>query len=108
MTLLYINNKKNIKGLVTFTFRTESAIDIIFICSIELRKGIGTKLIKELAEYAIKNKASVIYSAVSSGDKGVMKFYKNCGFRRYGKPYVEMKLVIYPIKASPKKILRSL
>src|SRR5271154_6587353 len=53
-TTFVYKQENRIKGLVTFTFKTEFTIDMIFICSMVFRKRIGTKLMKRLAEYATK------------------------------------------------------
>ena len=100
-------DKQKIKGLLSFKVQ-DNKIKIDFICSLKLRKGIGKKLIQRLAEFSVKNKIKTIYSNVSSKDKRVINFYKNCGFEIYGKPHINNKLKLYKIKSTPEKILKEL
>jgi len=94
-------------GLLTFTFKKDGNIDIVFICSMVLRKKIGTKLMHRLAKYTIANKINNIYSNVSSKDKRVMNFYDHCGFKRVGK-YFDTGLLLYKVKAKPADIINNL
>ncbi len=103
-TFVYKKNGE-IRGLLIFTFKTEFTIDMIFICSLDLRQGIASKLMKKLVAYGVKNKVTVIYSNVSSEDKRTMNFYKSCGFKRFGKPYEITGTIIYKTKATPKRII---
>lgn len=100
---VYKENNK-ILGLVSFKFKTKDKIQMDFICAIKLRKGIGKKLIIKLKEFAVNNKVKMIYSNVSSKDKRVLEFYKNCGFKTYSKYYANKSFMLYRIKSKPEWI----
>jgi RimJ/RimL family protein N-acetyltransferase len=105
-TFVY-KEKDKIIGLLSFTFEEDGSIDIVFICTMVLRKKIGTKLISKLAKFALKNKIHAIYSNVSPEDERAMSFYKRCGFRRFGKPYIDAGVLLYKIRAKPMEITAS-
>lgn len=108
LKLFVYRNKTKIKGLLSFTPKGKNSLEIDFICSLELRKGIGKKLIKRLAEFSVKRKIRTIYSNVSSKDKRVINFYESCGFEVYGKPRISNKLKLYKLKTIPQKILNKI
>ncbi len=62
----------------------------------------------KLADFSIKEKIEFIYSNVSSKDKRVMNFYKNCGFKIYGRYFSGKTFVLYRIKAKPEWIKEAL
>jgi len=99
--LFVYKEKGKIKGLVSFTFEEKDKIKMDFICALELRKGIGKKLMKKLVEFAIKHKVRFIYSNVSSQDKRVIKFYESLGFKKYGRYFANKNFILYKIKAKP-------
>ncbi len=99
-TFVYKENQK-IKGLISFKEKSKGKIQMDFICVLVLRKGIGKKLMKKLADFAVKEKINFIYSNVSSKDKRVMNFYENCGFKIYGKYFSGKTFMLYRIKAKP-------
>ena len=103
----FVYKNKKIEGLVSFEL-IKPVIRLDFICSLKLRKGIGKKLIKKLADYALRKKIKLIYSNVSSKDKRALSFYKYLGFKKYGKYYANKNFLLYKIKASPSKILSSI
>ena len=103
----FIYKNKKIEGLISFEL-IKSVIRLDFICSLKLRKGIGKKLMKKLADYALRKKIKFIYSNVSSKDKIALKFYKYCGFKKYGKYFANKNFLLYKIKASPSEILNSI
>ena len=100
---IYKENNK-IKGLISFSPKPQGKIRIDFICVINLRKGIGKKLMKKLADFAIKNNINLIYTNMSFKDKRAMNFYKSCGFRKFGKYKSYQNLTLYRIKAKPELI----
>ncbi|MFH1917623.1 MAG: GNAT family N-acetyltransferase [Nanoarchaeota archaeon] len=102
-TFVYKENQK-IKGLISFKEKSKDKIRIDFICALVLRKGIGKKLMKKLADFSIKENTDFIYSNVSSKDKKVMNFYENCGFKIYGRYFSGKTFMLYRIKAKPKWI----
>lgn len=106
---LVYKEKGKIQGLITFK-KIKNSINLEFICSLKLRKGIGKSLMKELARIALNNKSGLIYSTVSTKDKRVMKFYNYCGFKKYGQyeSKIRKKFILNKIKASPKKIISNL
>ncbi len=104
VSLFVYKEKGKIKGLVSFTFKEKDKIKMDFICTFELRKGIGKKLMKKLAEFAIRHKVEFIYSNVSSQDKRVIKFYESLGFKKYGRYFVNKNFMLYRIKAKPEWI----
>lgn len=107
-TFVYKENQK-IKGLISFKQKEKNKIKIDFIYALILRKGIGKKLMKKLADFSIKNKIELVYSNVSSKDKRVMNFYENCGFKIYGKYFSGKNFMLYRLKAKPewiKEVLR--
>ena len=93
------NNK--IDGLITFRKRGNNII-LDFICSLKLRKGIGSKLINKLTAYSLSKKINSIYSNVSGKDKRVIKFYHSLGFKKYGEKRSKRGLLLYKIKLSLK------
>lgn len=104
VSLFVYKEKRKIKGLISFTFKEKGKIKIDFICTLRLRKGIGKKLMKKLAEFAIKHNVKFIYSNVSSQDKRVIKFYESLGFKKYGKYFANKNFMLYRIKAKPEWI----
>ena len=106
-TFVYKENQK-IKGLISFKKKSKNKIQIDFICALVLRKGIGKELMIKLADFSIKEKIEFIYSNVSSKDKRVMNFYKNCGFKIYGRYFSGKTFVLYRIKAKPEWIKEAL
>lgn len=102
-TFVYKERNK-IRGLISFTSKNKDKIKIDFICAIKPRKGIGKKLINELADFSLKNNIQWIYTAMSSKDKRAMSFYKNCGFKKNGKYSSYQNLTLYRIRAKPEWI----
>lgn len=101
-----IDNK--IKGLISFYFKGKYNIVVDFICAIYQGRGIGTKLMKKLADYALKKKVRYICSNVSTKDKKVMTFYKNCGFKKYKQYYVRKGFLLYNVKTKPKDMIKTI
>ena len=100
---MYKEDKKII-GILSFAHKKGNKIRIEFIYSNKLRKGIGKKLIKKLANYALKNRIGFIYTSVSSNDERAINFYRNCGFKFNGKYHSYRNMILYRIKAMPKLI----
>lgn len=103
-TFVYKENKK-IKGLISFKI-DKNNIYLSFICALPLRKGIGKKLMKKVAEFAIENNTKNIFSSVSYQDKKAMKFYEKLGFEKYDKK-TDKDFTLFLIKVKPEKILNS-
>lgn len=100
--------KNKIKGLVSFYFNGKDRIVIDFICALIQRKGIGTKLMKKLANLALKKKVRYIYSTVLTKDKKVMAFYKNCGFKKYKQYYAKKDFLLYGVKVKPIEMINAI
>lgn len=100
------NNK--IDGLISFEFNGKSKIKVDFICALKLRKGIGKRLMKKLANYCLRRNIKSIYSNVSTKDKKVMSFYKYCGFKKYGQYYAGKDFLLNRVKATPTDIKMAL
>ena len=105
---IFIHKENNkIKGLISFRILSNNKIRIDFICSIILRKGIGKKLMKKLADFSIRKKIKLIITAESSKDKRARNFYKNCGFKKYGECNSN-NLKLYRIKTKPEIIKKNI
>lgn len=102
-TFVHKTNSK-IDGLLSFEYKNKDKIKIKFICALNLRKGIGKKLIKKLVNFALRKRIKFIYSNVSTKDKRVMKFYESCGFKKYGQYYARKDFLLHRVKAKPEKI----
>jgi N-acetylglutamate synthase-like GNAT family acetyltransferase len=106
--IFVFKEKDKIKVFVSFKMKNKENVKMDFICVTKLRRGIGKKLMKKLAEYSLKNKIRYIYSNVSSKDKRVMGFYEKMGFEKYQKYYANKDFMLYRIKAKPEWILEFL
>jgi L-amino acid N-acyltransferase YncA len=92
-------------GFVSFYPKGKNGLMIDFICSIDLRRGIGSALLKRLALYAKKKKIKSIYSVIYSRDKRVQNFYFGNGFAIASEYVNKNGLTLQRIKSSPKAVL---
>jgi ribosomal protein S18 acetylase RimI-like enzyme len=76
--------KGEIKGIVWFRINKNN-IQIKFICADKPRKGIGSRLILNLAQYGLAKKIRYVISIVSLADIKAVKFYNSLGFKQYKK-----------------------
>lgn len=106
-TKCFVYKENNaILGLVCFN-TTGPEIIIEFICAIKPRNGIGSSLLKKLAEFALKNNSIFISSTVSTQDERALRFYEHCGFLKYGQQ-LDDDLLLNKIRAKPNDIIKSI
>ncbi len=89
-------------GIVNFRFNRSQNVTLMFVCSSRPGRGIGTGLLRSVAELGARNHAEWIYSGVSSMDERAMGFYHALGFR----PYKKTGHFGYYIRAKPNEIIR--
>lgn len=103
-TLVHKNENENINGLLTFE-ENKNEVSMFFLCAIEPRRGIGTRLLRKLSKYCLRNNKKTIYSTVSAIDEGAKKFYYRSGFELSEEITGIGGVVLQVIFASPTKIL---
>lgn len=99
-----------IEGLLLFS-SSDRSVTIDFICSLKHREGVGSELIRYLAEHRGKADIKYIYSTVSTWDKRAMVFYKHCGFKKYGERLEDhngQDFLLDKIRATPAEIIEAL
>ena len=104
-TMIHKNADEKINGLLTFE-ENEVAVSLFFLCALEQRKGIGRKLIMELAKYCTDSKRKIIYSNVSSIDEGAKEFYNRTGFVKTEDITSWNGLVLHTLIADPSEVLK--
>ena len=106
-TNVFVYKEKNkIKGIVVFEIFENKKLKLDFIYASEMRKGIGRKVIEKVVKLTLKNKVKEIFSEVSHKDKRVMKFYENCGFKKYGEHKVDKRFTLILVKTKPESVLK--
>ncbi len=74
-----VNEKGEIIGLITYIIK-ENECEIISLDSIEERKGIGTSLVKEVENIAIKKECRLVKLVTTNDNLLALKFYQKRGF----------------------------
>jgi ribosomal protein S18 acetylase RimI-like enzyme len=100
-----------IEGLLLFSISDPRTITIDFICSLKHRRGVGSELLRYLAEHSGKEGIKYIHSTVSTWDKRAMDFYKHCGFKKYGERLEEhggQDFLLDKVRAVPDEIVKAL
>ncbi len=92
-----------IKGLAEFE-GFERFVELNFMCALEPGKGIGSCLMKKLAEHCKEQGFDRIVTGVSNKDERAQSFYDSLGFVRFFvKDKEEFK--VYKLEVLPEKIL---
>lgn len=81
---IVVRHKGALIGLVSFRIN-KKGLYLGFICVDKLGMGTGSRLMQEVANYAVKKGIKNIYSEVSLVDKRASGFYNALGFDGYGK-----------------------
>lgn len=99
--------KEQVKGLVDFYHR-QGGLFIRFICAIPPRKGVGTWLLQQLAQYAINHRIDIVNATVSSRDSRAQRFYfQHLNFQKTGSRIDEPGLELYLAEISSKILLEN-
>ena len=96
---------ENIRGLLDF-YLEESDIRIRFICAIRPGQGVGTQLMRHLAEFSQTKRVSTIRSTVSSLDRRAIGFYfDHLGFEKAGQHLKEPGFCLFAAAIDPEDLL---
>lgn len=74
-----VNDESKIIGLVTYMIE-ENECEIISLDSIEEGKGIGSALIKEVEQLAVKNNCKLVKLITTNDNLLALKFYQKRGY----------------------------
>ncbi|WP_042221827.1 GNAT family N-acetyltransferase [Oceanobacillus manasiensis] len=77
-----INKENKIIGLITYIIK-DNECEIISLDSIEEGKGIGTTLVQEVENLAIKRKCKLVKLITTNDNLLALKFYQKRGFILY-------------------------
>lgn len=110
--IVFVDKEKGrIVGLISGR-EIAKGLRITFICALRQRCGIGSALMRRIAQYCVRKRIRFVYSNVSLQDERALRFYEKCGFKVYGRysvDYISSKdLTLLRIKAEPRIILSAL
>lgn len=106
--ILLVQIEKSIIGLVDFYHNPEELF-IRFICAIPPRQGLGTQMLRHLAEYCLTHDIALIKSTVSSLDQRACNFYFNrLGFQKVGTRVEEPGFDLYLAEIHPDILLKNI
>lgn len=74
-----VNEEDEIIGLITYVIKDDEC-EIISLDSVEEGKGIGTLLVKEVENIAVKKKCKIIKLVTTNDNLSALKFYQKRGF----------------------------
>ena len=74
-----VNEEDNIIGLITYIIKDKEC-EIISLDSMEEGKGIGTSLVQEVENLAIKNNCKILKLITTNDNLLALKFYQKRGF----------------------------